>query len=300
MKIIFTILKKLNKEEKETVVEWYKKIENAKLDTFNNITSYREPTDFDLIVFDGKNIVLLSENDLESVISKGGKEISFEDISFEGRDSANKFVDFIVANVQANEKEKINLSNILYEIFKNSKEFNENSSFIESFLSNTSKDDKENDKEPTKDESIKHLSLQDVLKLISNINKNKKNLDIDNFRTNIYDMLTSSETKKKEESLFNEFSKEIEKLKKEGKIFFSDLKNCSQEKNSLTDFLSQCWGKKNNENFDPIDKEDSNLFIINNDKELDKLVKDGKISTGQAEYILHVLGFPIKINIKKS
>lgn len=297
MKIIFTILKKLNKEEKETAIEWYKKIENAKLDTFNNIIFYREPTDFDLIVFDGKNIVLLSENDLDSVISKGGKEVSFEDILFEERDSANKFVDFIIANIQANEKEKINLSNILYEIFKNSKEFNENSSFIENFLSNTSKNDKERDKEPSKNESIKHLSVQDVLKLINN--KNKKNLDIDNFRTNIYDMLTPSEAKKKEESLLKEFSKEIEKLKKEGKTFFSDLKNCSQEKNSITDFLSQCWGKKNNEHSNSVDKEDSECFIVNNDKELIELVKDGKISMNQAQFFLFSTDFPIKINIKK-
>ena len=323
MKTIFTYLKNLNNKEKEAVVNWYKNIKDADLSAFNTITQFRSACSYDLIVHDGKNIVLFNEDLIESIVNENCLEITLEDIKninedniidikFEDivgyklntDDTKNDFVKDIVSTIVSsfkldNQEQKDTLHNIFCNIFDNSLDFSHHKEFIKQIF-----ESKKCDKEPSSCDSCdkeevgstkqEDINLNSLLSFLTS--KFASSEKSEPLRTNAMDTMTPEEAKEFEKSALDKRKEEIEKLKKDGSLFFINLGNNFSNKgkqikeNIVDSSLFGLINKLLNE------KQSKNQIIIKNDLELARLVELGYISFEEARTI-YQKGFPYKMDI---
>ena len=327
MKTIFTYLKNLNNKEKEAVVNWYKNIKDADLSAFNTITQFRSACSYDLIVHDGKNIVLFNEDLIESIVNENCLEITLEDIKninedniidikFEDivgyklntDDTKNDFVKDIVSTIVSsfkldNQEQKDTLHNIFCNIFDNSLDFSHHKEFIKQIFESKKCDNessscdscnKEEESGSSKQESINFNNLNSLVSfLTSKFSSSEKNEPL---RTNAMDTMTPEEAKEFEKSALDKRKEEIEKLKKDGRLFFINLGNNFSNKgkqikeniadNSLVGLINKLLNEKQSKNH----------IIIQDEYQLAHLVQTGYISLEEAR-VIYLKGFPYKLDI---
>ena len=323
MKTIFTHLKNLSNKEKEMVINWYKNIKDADLTAFNTITQFRSACSYDLIVHDGKNIVLFNEDLIESIVNENCLEITLEDIKninegniidikFENiidyklntGDTKNDFVKDLVSTIVSSFKldskdQKDSLYNMFYNIFYNSLDFSHYKDFIKQIFeskkcNNESSSCDSCNKEEVGSKKQEDINLNSLLSFLTS--KFASSEKSEPLRTNAMDTMTPEEAKEFEKSALDKRKEEIEKLKKDGSLFFINLGNNfsnkgKQIKENIAD--SSLFGLINkllNE------KQSKNQVIIKNDLELARLVESGYISLEEARAI-YLKGFPYKMDI---